>query len=77
MAVQLLQFKKSTGGGEVWINPDQIIYAEVVELKEGKGPSTIVHLTGKEGKVFIKEHPAEMNKIFSKFGKKELRITEQ
>jgi|GEM_PF-7078242 len=62
--VQLLRFTKSTGKGTIWINPEQVIYAEPVESKDNKGPMTVVHVTGKEGKVFIKESPEEMNKIF-------------
>ena len=74
--VQLLRLTK-TNGGEVWINPAQIVYAEVAKKKEpeeaapkqktaGKkddGFMTILHVTGKEGKVFVNESPAEINRI--------------
>lgn len=64
MPVQLLRFKKATGGGEVWVNPEQVIYAEAHEKKEDKSKLTILHVTGKEGKLFIKESPEEVNRIF-------------
>jgi ribosomal protein L35AE/L33A len=65
MAVQGTKFTKHKGDGSVWIVPEHIIYMEPFEKKEGdklvKG--TIVHVSGKEGKVFVKEHPDEINKI--------------
>lgn len=66
--MQLLRFTKVFGDkANIWINPDQIIFAEVGEKKEeGKKEMvkyTVLHVTGKEGKVFVKEHPDEINKI--------------
>lgn len=76
--VQLIRFTK-TNGNTIWINPEQIIFAEQYEKKKDtttppvKDPKTakeakqafetIVHVTGKEPKLFIKESPDEINKI--------------
>lgn len=73
--VQLLRLTK-TNGQELWINPHQIIYAEVGKRDQSKEPAakdsktpkkeefiTILHVTGKDGKVFVTQSPAEINKI--------------
>jgi uncharacterized protein YlzI (FlbEa/FlbD family) len=81
---QMIRFTK-TNGDAIWINPEHVIYVEQADRKsapatdpappkkEGTGKLTIVHVSGKEGKVFIKESPEEMNKIFRTV-KKELKI---
>ena len=67
---QLIRLTKNKGNGNVWINPSQIIFAEQGEEKDGqdekeKGPKylTILHVAGREGKLFVKESPEEINKI--------------
>lgn len=71
--IQLLRFKKHIGTGNVWVNPEQMVYAEEAEKKEDKTKFTVLHVTGKEGKVFIKEHPEEINKIIKSI-KREIKI---
>jgi len=67
---QLIRLTKNKGNSNVWINPDQIIYAEQGEDKENKDEKiktpkflTILHMTGREDKLFVKESPDEINKI--------------
>lgn len=66
--VQLIRLNKNKGGN-VWVNPAHIIYAEQAEEKESKGAKekakffTILHVTGHEGKLFLQESPEEINKI--------------
>jgi hypothetical protein len=76
--VQLIRLTK-TKGGNVWVNPEQIIFAEQYEkkpetpaapVKDAKTAAaakpvfeTILHVTGKEPKLFVKEAPDELNKI--------------
>jgi len=67
---QLIRLTKSKGTSNVWINPAQIIYAEQAEDKENKDEKskspkffTILHVTGQENKLFVKEAPDEINKI--------------
>ncbi len=67
---QLIRLTKNKGNGNVWINPDQIIFAEQGEDKESKDEKdksprylTILHVAGREGKLFVKEAPDEINKI--------------
>lgn len=67
---QLIRLNKSKGNGNVWINPTQIIFAEQAEDKDSKDEKdkspkffTILHVTGREGKLFVKEAPDEINKI--------------
>lgn len=71
MAVQSVKFGKHKGEGFVWIVPEHIIYLETFEKQEAGKPvaGTIVHVTGKEGKVFVKEHPDEINSILRKLEK--------
>lgn len=61
--IQLIRLTKSTGAGVIWLNPQQIIFAEQTEKKEDKSKLTVIHVTGKE-KLFVKESPEELNKIF-------------
>jgi hypothetical protein len=68
--IQLIRLTKNKGNGNVWINPAQIIFAEQGEEKEGKDEKdntpkylTILHVAGREGKLFVKESPDEINKI--------------
>ena len=73
--VQLIRFTKALKPGDVWINPMAIVYAEVNEKKEEdnvkKDPKdkskpktyTVLHLMGQNDKVFINEHPDEINGI--------------
>lgn len=70
--VQLLRLTK-TNGGEAWVNPAQIVFAEIgkVPEKDRKDKTkdeflTILHMTGKEGKVFVLESPAKINEIVRK-----------
>lgn len=70
--MQLIRLTKSNDGGEIWVNTDLIIYAEPAEKKVDKAKITIVHMSGKE-KLFVKENPAEINKI-SRSIKKEIKI---
>lgn len=74
---QLLRLTKSGDKGNLWVNPEQIIYAEVAERKEDKSSMTILHITGKDGKIFVKEHPDELNKIFEKYSPKQKFKLEQ
>ena len=75
--VQLIRFTKALKPGDVWINPMAIVYAEVNEKKE-ETPSTpaakkeqdlkpktytVLHLLGNNDKVFVNEHPDEINGI--------------
>ena len=67
---QLIRLTKNKGGSNVWINPDQIIFAEQGEDKESKDEKsktpkfvTILHVAGREDKLFVKEAPDEINKI--------------
>lgn len=76
--VQLIRFTKALKPGDVWINPMAIVYAEVNEKKE-ETPSTpttkkdqaalkpktytVLHLMGNNDKVFVNEHPDEINGI--------------
>lgn len=67
---QLIRLTKNKGNNNVWINPAHIIYAEQAEDKEGKDEKskspkflTILHITGQENKLFVKEAPDEINKI--------------
>lgn len=69
--LQLIRITKDKGGN-VWINPDQIIYAEQGkkdkdndgDKKPGKQEFlTIIHIAGPEPKLFVKETPEEINKI--------------
>ena len=72
---QLIRLTKNKGTGNVWINPAQIIYAEQGEEKESKEEKdkttkyiTILHVAGREDKLFVKESPDEINKIlFQRF----------
>lgn len=68
--IQLIRLTKNKGAANVWVNPAQIIYAEQAEDKESKDEKdkspkffTILHVTGHEGKLFVKEAPDEINKI--------------
>jgi hypothetical protein len=68
--IQLIRLTKNKGNGNVWINPAQIIYAEQAEDKESKEAKdkspkflTILHVSGREDKLFVKEAPDEINKI--------------
>jgi len=68
--IQLIRLTKNKGTGNVWINPAQIIYAEQAEDKESKEAKdksprflTILHVAGREDKLFVKEAPDEINKI--------------
>jgi hypothetical protein len=68
--IQLIRLTKNKGTANVWINPAHIIYAEQAEDKEAKDEKdkspkffTILHMTGNEGKLFVKEAPDEINKI--------------
>jgi hypothetical protein len=83
MAVQQIKFTKAFQEGNIWIVPEHIIYSETGEKKEPgkKEPTkyTVVHVTGKDGKVFIKEHPDEINRILrgmKKTQKKTITIEE-
>ena len=67
---QLIRLTKNKGTSNVWINPAQVIYAEQAEEKEGKDEKskspkflTILHMAGREDKLFVKEAPDEINKI--------------
>ncbi len=67
---QLIRLTKNKGNSNVWINPAQIIFAEQGEDKESKEEKegaprylTILHVAGREGKLFVKESPDEINKI--------------
>jgi hypothetical protein len=67
---QLIRLTKNKGNSNVWINPAQIIYAEQGEDKESKDEKvtspkylTILHVAGREDKLFVKEAPDEINKI--------------
>jgi hypothetical protein len=67
---QLIRLTKNKGNSNVWINPAQIIFAEQGEEKETKDEKdstpryiTILHVAGREGKLFVKESPDEINKI--------------
>ena len=67
---QLIRLTKNKGNVNVWINPAQIIYAEQGEEKESKEAKdkatkflTILHVAGREDKLFVKETPDEINKI--------------
>ena len=67
---QLIRLTKNKGNANVWINPAQIIYAEQGEDKETKDDKvkspkylTILHVAGREDKLFVKESPDEINKI--------------
>ena len=68
--IQLIRLTKNKGDASVWINPAQIIYAEQGEEKESKDSKdkspkfiTILHVAGREDKLFVKEAPDEINKI--------------
>jgi len=68
--MQLIRLTKNKGNSNVWINPDQIIFAEQGEDKESKDDKaktpkylTILHIAGREDKLFVKESPDEINKI--------------
>jgi hypothetical protein len=74
--VQLIRFTKALKPGDVWINPMAIVYAEVNEKKDDDVPKTndkdknrppktytVLHLLGSNDKVFINEHPDEINGI--------------
>ena len=67
---QLIRLTKNKGNAYVWINPEHLIYAEQGEEKDGKDEKdttpkyiTILHVTGFDGKLFVKESPDEINKI--------------
>ena len=67
---QLIRLTKNKGTSNVWINPAQIIFAEQGEEKDSKDEKdgaakyiTILHVAGREGKLFVKESPDEINKI--------------
>ncbi|MEO6610701.1 MAG: hypothetical protein ABIT05_01160 [Chitinophagaceae bacterium] len=85
--VQMVRLTK-TNGGELWINPAQIVFAEIGRKKDSPEDNTgkvkpapgkkeefmtILHMTGKEGKVFVTEAPAEINRII-KSVKRNLKI---
>jgi hypothetical protein len=68
--IQLIRLTKNKGTGNVWINPAQVIYAEQAEDKENKDAKdksprflTILHMAGREDKLFVREAPDEINKI--------------
>lgn len=68
--IQLIRLTKNKSNSNVWINPAQIVFAEQGEDKEGKDEKdgatrylTILHVAGREGKLFVKESPDEINKI--------------
>jgi hypothetical protein len=72
----LLEFKKLNGKGVHWINPDNISSVATGTDKEGND-YTVLHMNSQsEPKIFIKEKPAELNKIFKKYQKKEYKIEE-
>lgn len=73
--MQLLRFTKHPSKTAIWINPEHMIFAETFEKLEGKETikGTILHVSGKEGKVFIRESPEEINKIVRSI-KKEITI---
>lgn len=75
--IQALKFNDAFGEGEVWIIPEEVSYMKTGEkTKEGKPIKfTAVHLKGKEKPLFISEHPGEVNKIFEKFSKREIKIS--
>lgn len=66
--IQFVRFAKHKGEGYVYIIPEKMIYAETFEKTEqGKVvKGTIIHVDGKEGKVFVKETPEEINAILRK-----------
>jgi hypothetical protein len=74
MAIQSVKFTKHKGEGHTWIVPEHMIYLERFEkMEQGKKvEGTIVHVSGKEGKVFIKEHPDEINNILRKLDRETL-----
>lgn len=67
MATQFVKFTKHKGDGFVWVITQEFAFAETFEKTEGgkavKG--TIIHLKNKE-KVWVKEHPDEINSILRK-----------
>jgi hypothetical protein len=71
MAIQFVRFTEAYKQEPIWIIPEQMIFAEVVEQKDTKtkhvlGQMTVMHLAGKDAKIFIKELPEEINRILSK-----------
>lgn len=75
--LQLIRLTKNKGGN-LWINPEQIIYVDQGEEKtEGeKKPGkpqmiTIIHTSSKD--LFVKEPPDEINKILRSM-KRETKI---
>lgn len=71
--VQLIRFTKALKPGDIWVNPMAIAYAEVNEKKDEEAPKkddkhrsktyTVLHLLGNNDKIFINEHPDEINGI--------------
>lgn len=73
--VQLIRFTKALKPGDIWVNPMSIVYAEVNEKKDDDAPAkddksktrqktyTVLHLLGNNDKIFINEHPDEINSI--------------
>jgi uncharacterized protein YlzI (FlbEa/FlbD family) len=75
--MQLLRLTK-TNGGELWINPEKIVYAEIGKKSDAKEAPvrdpktaaarkeefiTVLHVEGKDGKVFVQESPSKINEI--------------
>ena len=72
----LLEFQKLSGKGSHWINPDNISSVASGKDKDGKD-YTVLHMNSQsEPKIFIKEKPEELNKIFKKYQKKQFKIEE-
>ena len=74
--VQLIRFTKALKPGDIWVNPMTIVFAEVNEKKDEdpvkkddkskpRPPKTytVLHLMGNNDKIFINEHPDEINAI--------------
>jgi hypothetical protein len=83
--VQLIRFTKALKPGDIWVNPLAIVYAEVNEKKDEDAPKkddktrsktyTVLHLMGSNDKVFINEHPDEINGILRRLvAEKEVKV---
>jgi hypothetical protein len=71
MMPQFVKLTKHKGEGYVYVVPEQMIFAETFEKTEQGKPvkGTIIHVSGKDGKVFVREHPDEINSILRKLEK--------
>jgi|GEM_PF-4722992 len=59
--VQFRRFERAIGGGEVYVNVEQVTY---VNRNRGDGGGTLIHFGSESGGVIVVGDPGDIMKVF-------------